>query len=130
MIRRPPRSTRTDTLFPYTTLFRSPLRRDERVGIPYPEWNFWTKRFLPDHVAVLERKHVSDVPAQLVASTDLRRWFEERTHRALRNRLEDGSDLDIGSYVEHHIDTLCGRSSEERVFRDLLRASRDVTTEL
>src|SRR3546814_7690602 len=28
MIRRPPRSTRTDTLFPYTTLFRS----DEDVG--------------------------------------------------------------------------------------------------
>src|SRR3546814_7197543 len=27
MIRRPPRSTRTDTLFPYTTLFRSPLSR-------------------------------------------------------------------------------------------------------
>src|SRR3546814_13360886 len=25
MIRRPPRSTRTDTLFPYTSLFRSPL---------------------------------------------------------------------------------------------------------
>src|SRR3546814_11519126 len=32
MIRRPPRSTRTDTLFPYTTLFRSPgrSRADER----------------------------------------------------------------------------------------------------
>src|SRR3546814_14018999 len=29
MIRRPPRSTRTDTLFPYTTLFRSaPILRD------------------------------------------------------------------------------------------------------
>src|SRR3546814_4918448 len=28
MIRRPPRSTRTDTLFPYTTLFRSPESRD------------------------------------------------------------------------------------------------------
>src|SRR3546814_20827664 len=27
MIRRPPRSTRTDTLFPYTTLFRSPPQR-------------------------------------------------------------------------------------------------------
>src|SRR3546814_9725118 len=27
MIRRPPRSTRTDTLFPYTTLFRSILAR-------------------------------------------------------------------------------------------------------
>src|SRR3546814_9299504 len=27
MIRRPPRSTRTDTLFPYTTLFRSELEQ-------------------------------------------------------------------------------------------------------
>src|SRR3546814_14223578 len=27
MIRRPPRSTRTDTLFPYTTLFRSAVER-------------------------------------------------------------------------------------------------------
>src|SRR3546814_19473708 len=31
MIRRPPRSTRTDTLFPYTTLFRS------NFGMPKPE---------------------------------------------------------------------------------------------
>src|SRR3546814_10679497 len=36
MIRRPPRATRTDTLFPYTTLFRSPgttrgERRSSRV---------------------------------------------------------------------------------------------------
>src|SRR3546814_2478919 len=27
MVRRPPRSTRTDTLFPYTTLFRSVVRQ-------------------------------------------------------------------------------------------------------
>src|SRR3546814_18465960 len=33
MIRRPPRSTRTDTLFPYTTLFRSP---PERANGRYP----------------------------------------------------------------------------------------------
>src|SRR3546814_12195802 len=30
MIRRPPRSTRTDTLFPYTTLFRSLVQRLHR----------------------------------------------------------------------------------------------------
>src|SRR3546814_6920714 len=30
MIRRPPRSTRTDTLFPYTTLFRSPSPSPDR----------------------------------------------------------------------------------------------------
>src|SRR3546814_20467584 len=32
MIRRPPRSTRTDTLFPYTTLFRSGLSGGVFVG--------------------------------------------------------------------------------------------------
>src|SRR3546814_2197832 len=31
MIRRPPRSTRTDTLFPYTTLFRSHERGPRRI---------------------------------------------------------------------------------------------------
>src|SRR3546814_5463567 len=46
MIRRPPRSTRTDTLFPYTTLFRShegaaalPARRDALSrGDPRPSY--------------------------------------------------------------------------------------------
>src|SRR3546814_18248434 len=32
MIRRPPRSTRTDTLFPYTTLFRSYVGHGRRVS--------------------------------------------------------------------------------------------------
>src|SRR3546814_10448321 len=32
MIRRPPRSTRTDTLFPYTTLFRSVLEQFGDIG--------------------------------------------------------------------------------------------------
>src|SRR3546814_11201010 len=32
MIRRPPRSTRTDTLFPYATLFRSAVARTDHVG--------------------------------------------------------------------------------------------------
>src|SRR3546814_2609656 len=32
MIRRPPRSTRTDTLFPYTTLFRSQLMIEHHKG--------------------------------------------------------------------------------------------------
>src|SRR3546814_20818105 len=36
MIRRPPRSTRTDTLFPYTTLFRSPLNElFDAVGVKF-----------------------------------------------------------------------------------------------
>src|SRR3546814_19968514 len=48
MIRRPPRSTRTDTLFPYTTLFRSALfskvgsyemtEEDQEVEVAF-QWN-------------------------------------------------------------------------------------------
>src|SRR3546814_11633864 len=45
MIRRPPRSTRTDTLFPYTTLFRSPVREGERG---YARWVFSYTSALPE----------------------------------------------------------------------------------
>src|SRR3546814_12310908 len=38
MIRRPPRSTRTDTLFPYTTLFRSPDTKLRRL------YEYWCSR--------------------------------------------------------------------------------------
>src|SRR3546814_15341033 len=36
MLRRPPRSTRTDTLFPYTTLFRSPAWPASRSATGWP----------------------------------------------------------------------------------------------
>src|SRR3546814_3010080 len=39
MIRRPPRSTRTDTLFPYTTLFRSFLMADVEIVATYTLYN-------------------------------------------------------------------------------------------
>src|SRR3546814_3231437 len=37
-MRRPPRSTRTDTLFPYTALFRSARRQDRRHGVLLRRW--------------------------------------------------------------------------------------------
>src|SRR3546814_19008566 len=44
MIRRPPRSTRTDTLFPYTTLCRSgrKLNRTSRATVPVLYAAYWT----------------------------------------------------------------------------------------
>src|SRR3546814_10700100 len=39
MIRRPPRSTRTDTLFPYTTLFRSAFVRAAEAEAVGQIWN-------------------------------------------------------------------------------------------
>src|SRR3546814_1914413 len=63
MIRRPPRSTRTDTLFPYTTLFRSRPNAYRRLCTPasrptaatrqqYREWLSWRFSWLPAHGAM------------------------------------------------------------------------------
>ncbi|GEM_PF-633437 len=106
------------------------IRAHWRAGVPYPEWNMWTEQFLPDHVAVLERKVSPSKRTAKPASADLRRWFEEHTHRVMKNRLEDGSDLDIDQYITYHVNRLTGMQSEARVFRDLQPALRDVTTAL
>ncbi|MGX9788002.1 MorD protein [Mycobacterium sp. MMS18-G62] len=106
------------------------LTPEHRPGIPYPEWNAWTKSFLPDHVAVLERAHTTGTHQPAPVSADLRKWFSEHTHRAIKGRLEDGSDLDVEQYVTHYIDLTTGEAIEPRIFRELLPSSRDVTTAL
>src|SRR3546814_10246573 len=63
MIRRPPRSTRTDTLFPYTTLFRSHAI-DHRRGAR-PRWHVFAGerrgRALPDPLAAVYRGRIRRV---------------------------------------------------------------------
>src|SRR3546814_11242429 len=60
MIRRPPRSTRTDTLFPYTTLFRS-LVTPQTMAEPYRTVDIpafverWLGRVPPEARATLEQ---------------------------------------------------------------------------
>src|SRR3546814_3374112 len=49
MIRRPPRSTRTDTLLPYTTLFRSLALRDERKFTNQPGPGVTKKKARPNN---------------------------------------------------------------------------------
>jgi hypothetical protein len=101
-----------------------------RQGIPYPEWNYWTRNFIPDHVAVLERAHASRTRSPQPVAAELREWFDKHTHRAMKNRLEDGSDLDVEQYVRHYVDLAAGEAIEPRMFRDLLPNRRDVTTAL
>ncbi len=103
---------------------------EHRPGIPYPEWNAWTKRFLPDHVAVLELARDRRVDPAKTDAVDLRTWFQENTHRAMIGRLEDGSDLDIDQYVRHFVDLRTGEAAEPRLFRELLPSNRDVSTAL
>src|SRR3546814_9650761 len=63
MILRPPRSTRTDTLFPYTTLFRSPEveprvgahASEDRAGEPRQETQQCVDQRESQHIAQRER---------------------------------------------------------------------------
>lgn len=106
------------------------LTPGHRPGIPYPEWNAWTQSFIADHVAVVERAHSGGNDSGRAVAIDVRKWFEQNTHRAMRSRLEDGSDLDVEQYVDHYIDISAGEADEPRLFRDLLPIGRDVTTAL
>src|SRR3546814_7183408 len=69
MTRRPPRSTRTDTLFPYTTLFRS-LRRLERII--HPRVYRAERRFIARAVRDREAMVVRDVPLLFETGGDRR----------------------------------------------------------
>src|SRR3546814_11653536 len=80
MIRRPPRSTRTDTLFPYTTLFRSLARGrlmamlglDEaqqrllemapRIGTEQLAPEAALGRYLAGDLIALRTQHAADLP--------------------------------------------------------------------
>src|SRR3546814_5959089 len=53
MIRRPPRTTRTDTLFPYTTLFRSTARRRRDCRKELNDMNAISRLINPRSVAVI-----------------------------------------------------------------------------
>src|SRR3546814_21113088 len=69
MIRRPPRSTRTDTLFPYTTLFRSTRRTEER----------WCINF--DGISSAAEAALFEAPYELFDQ----QWAAENARRAAEN---------------------------------------------
>src|SRR3546814_2604598 len=69
MIRRPPRSTRTDTLFPYTTLFRSRQRaEDARRSRLLDRSGFallLSAAFDPQQVARIEQKRAGEAQEEV-----------------------------------------------------------------
>src|SRR3546814_18570449 len=90
MIRRPPRSTRTDTLFPYTTLFRSHIgeravagARSRIPGVRSRSIDF--RRFLQPQRDALER--LSLTTAEWVTEED-RQHLREAANRAARMAAE------------------------------------------
>src|SRR3546814_8730328 len=89
MIRRPPRSTRTDTLFPYTTLFRSrQLRR--RSG--------------RDHVIQTGDRVLAEQralrTAQYLDAIDIKRRFGEVRTTAVEDFIFDEADRAFETRIE------------------------------
>src|SRR3546814_13787290 len=111
MIRRPPRSTRTDTLFPYTTLFRSDfaalaLHQRERLGLQ-PAFDAPPER--------LER--AADMPAVAIEPDRARRGRRpvDMTFDPATGQRRSGLDAD-----RHHPLAAIGRASRRgRVWQSL-----------
>src|SRR3546814_1500429 len=111
MIRRPPRSTRTDTLFPYTTLFRSELlarleedallavesQRQDRIAVDVAD-ALSLHRFAPDFaqtaivIAALAALHLVD---DLLALAVVGAGKLEGVDRAVGN-VHDPGEADAG----------------------------------
>src|SRR3546814_11022959 len=98
MIRRPPRSTRTDTLFPYTTLFRS-----------------------RQHSRCAGLRLIAMVPEQCekFATAIVRRWRggRIRSHAPFRG-VHQGADVSTHCAYTHH------RSEERRVGKESVSTCR------
>src|SRR3546814_19007955 len=106
MIRRPPRSTRTDSLFPYTTLFRSTLGT---IGVNFvvrqPKGGYGNiapyrvvehgERFLIRHL-LNPRDGAVDIGADAYAAAlDQTIATPERKSDVLGKRVTDGVDLGV-----------------------------------
>src|SRR3546814_4551435 len=104
MIRRPPRSTLTATLFPYTTLFRSPQRlllsfhglprRTVEQGDPYYRDCMETAKLLRQ--ALGQDGHLVHVSFQSRFGAE--RWLEPYTEPTLRQWAREGIN---------HVDVMC-----------------------
>src|SRR3546814_528781 len=103
MIRLPPRSTRTDTLFPYTTLFRS--RRVEELAVS--EGADGTCGPVGPEDGCAERTLMQSELGQLLAvrrvQLEVDRWPRDAR---LRNRVDLHDELKIGSFLGHQIDRI------------------------
>src|SRR3546814_15593898 len=107
MIRRPPRSTRTDTLFPYTTLFRSP--RDNEIAGTI---NCDGRRTHSKQIGLIDGDHGSDRTAVAGIALCVERLLLQR---------RDAEDVDA---VDPGDDEATIRSEERRAGKECVSTCR------
>ena len=102
-------------------------------GIPLPEWDYKQQRLVKDYCAIqpmLAREAESiPLPPKLRAQArKLRSQFEMlRPQRHWFSRQQEGTELDLDSYLSHLTDRKLGRfNSDAAVYRECRNASRDL----
>src|SRR3546814_4382483 len=105
MIRRPPRSTRTDTLFPYTTLFRSGL-----IGNPYSIGCIITHIYLGTLGNGLEQakqlesrseEHTSELQSPMRISYAVFCLKQKKCPKASRPTSSEGNNISLQNIITH-----------------------------
>src|SRR3546814_10230049 len=106
MLRRPPRYTRTDTLFPYATLFRSPGKKGQPDD-QQPQSTATTAPLAPRGLAPRPRR-------------PCRRWRGGLSHHQRSGAAEPAVGL-----LLHRLDRLCHHRTEEHTseLQSLMRIS-------
>src|SRR3546814_4823740 len=110
MIRRPPRSTRTDTLFPYTTLFRSSAGRDRvRPG------GGRIRRYPPSSSPSRQPQHLRHrvAPRFLVDQPQRRPHRAAREDHAVFGAVREGEHL-LGAREDHVMVARDGAAAQAR----------------
>src|SRR3546814_6627554 len=118
MIRRPPRSTRTDTLFPYTTLFRSKVRRGDAsdlLGRP--------------HRQVVGRQRLADLGRQNRSKLALFGFLHAKVGIDVAGRSEEHtSELQSLMRSSYAVFCLKNKNQRARTVYDEVRSDRRATT--
>src|SRR3546814_14176638 len=122
MIRRPPRSTRTDTLFPYTTLFRSPGDKVKSGRSIYPHVVSTEEPVvkLPDLINVSKREAEAVLQSYGVQVKELVYRWDEARDMALEveyagRKIEHGTALTHDAAVVLYLSEVFGRDRKSIV---------------
>src|SRR3546814_12003227 len=108
MIRRPPRSTRTDTLFPYTTLFRS----RHRCGTPRQRQRFHGRRIAERPAGIETRWRVGDWEGDTIVgqgTTRLVTLADRKSGFTRIRRVPNGEARTVARAVIHALHPLAAR---------------------
>src|SRR3546814_7567377 len=108
MIRRPPRSTRTDTLFPYTTLFRSAGLRlalhevHDLISRGRKDRQYPARDIADGHIGVRSEEHTSELQSLMRISYAVFCLKKKKKHHKTKVSTEEYEKARINTHYSHN----------------------------